>query len=113
MKKSLIIGSIILVIVIVFLFLFVKTILVPCSKEGKICPDGSGVGRAGPNCKFKECPAIIYCESQNQCSANSKCVKFEDEDRAYCYADDPCFKCLSQRKECTLSESYPIQVKCT
>ena len=27
-----------------------------CSTEAKICPDGSGVGRTGPNCEFAPCP---------------------------------------------------------
>ncbi len=29
-----------------------------CTMEAKICPDGSGVGRTGPNCEFAECPAV-------------------------------------------------------
>lgn len=27
-----------------------------CTQEAKICPDGSAVGRTGPNCEFAECP---------------------------------------------------------
>lgn len=27
-----------------------------CTKEAQICPDGSSVGRTGPNCKFAPCP---------------------------------------------------------
>ncbi len=27
-----------------------------CTKEAKICPDGSAVGRTGPNCEFTPCP---------------------------------------------------------
>jgi hypothetical protein len=27
-----------------------------CTKELKICPDGTGVGRSGPNCEFAACP---------------------------------------------------------
>lgn len=27
-----------------------------CTKEAKICPDGSSVGRTGPNCEFAPCP---------------------------------------------------------
>lgn len=27
-----------------------------CTEEAKLCPDGSSVGRAGPNCDFAECP---------------------------------------------------------
>jgi hypothetical protein len=27
-----------------------------CTREAKICPDGSAVGRSGPNCEFAPCP---------------------------------------------------------
>lgn len=27
-----------------------------CSAEAKLCPDGSAVGRTGPNCEFAACP---------------------------------------------------------
>ncbi len=30
---------------------------VKCTKEAKICPDGSSVGRTGPNCEFAACPS--------------------------------------------------------
>src|SRR5687768_14703724 len=29
---------------------------VACTEEAKICPDGSSVGRVGPNCEFAPCP---------------------------------------------------------
>ncbi|MDO8518098.1 MAG: Gmad2 immunoglobulin-like domain-containing protein [bacterium] len=29
---------------------------VACTMEVKLCPDGSAVGRMGPNCEFAECP---------------------------------------------------------
>ncbi|MDP3882770.1 MAG: hypothetical protein Q8Q48_01810 [Candidatus Staskawiczbacteria bacterium] len=29
---------------------------IACTLEAKICPDGSSVGRTGPNCEFAECP---------------------------------------------------------
>ncbi len=31
---------------------------VPCTMDAKICPDGSGVGREGPNCEFPDCPEM-------------------------------------------------------
>lgn len=31
---------------------------VACTQEAKVCPDGSAVGRTGPNCEFAECPRI-------------------------------------------------------
>lgn len=29
---------------------------VVCTMEAKLCPDGSYVGRTGPNCEFSACP---------------------------------------------------------
>lgn len=29
---------------------------IQCTQEAKICPDGSSVGRTGPNCEFAACP---------------------------------------------------------
>lgn len=31
---------------------------VVCTLEAKLCPDGSAVGRIGPNCEFAACPGI-------------------------------------------------------
>ncbi|MCX6720914.1 MAG: hypothetical protein NTW11_03875 [Candidatus Staskawiczbacteria bacterium] len=31
---------------------------VACTEEAKICPDGSAVGRTGPNCEFAQCPDL-------------------------------------------------------
>lgn len=38
---------------------------VACTMEAKICPDGSTVGREGPNCEFKECPVVNTAPSAN------------------------------------------------
>lgn len=27
-----------------------------CTRDAKICPDGTAVGRTGPNCTFAPCP---------------------------------------------------------
>lgn len=32
---------------------------VACTMEAKVCPDGSAVGRTGPNCEFAECPVVV------------------------------------------------------
>ncbi|MBL1147861.1 MAG: hypothetical protein HND56_03550 [Pseudomonadota bacterium] len=29
---------------------------VMCTMDAKLCPDGSAVGRTGPNCEFAPCP---------------------------------------------------------
>lgn len=33
-----------------------------CPEDGKICPDGSYVGRTGPNCEFAPCPGENRCQ---------------------------------------------------
>ncbi len=38
-----------------------------CTKDAKICPDGSVVGRVGPNCKFEKCPLVEDPTTQTFC----------------------------------------------
>lgn len=38
---------------------------VACSMEAKLCPDGSAVGRTGPNCEFAPCPGSETADSFN------------------------------------------------
>src|SRR3989344_3467150 len=40
----------------VYLFLNNPSKQKACTQEAKICPDGSSVGRTGPNCEFTPCP---------------------------------------------------------
>lgn len=35
-----------------------------CTTEAKICPDGTGVGRSGPNCEFAPCPTAAAPETE-------------------------------------------------
>lgn len=35
-----------------------KNNTVACTQEAKICPDGSSVGRTGPDCEFTQCPLV-------------------------------------------------------
>lgn len=32
---------------------------IACTMEAKLCPDGSYVGRSGPNCEFTKCPEAV------------------------------------------------------
>jgi hypothetical protein len=59
---------VILLLIIAGLFIYAKEVKAPtptpgdggeqtvCTMEAKICPDGSAVGRSGPNCEFAACP---------------------------------------------------------
>src|SRR3569623_204906 len=38
---------------------------VVCTMEAKLCPDGSYVGRTGPNCEFSACPSAATTSSGN------------------------------------------------
>jgi len=38
-----------------------------CTGEAKLCPDGSSVGRTGPNCEFAPCPSGESESCQNLC----------------------------------------------
>ncbi len=53
----LIVGA--LVVTLVWLFIAheeIPTQPIACTMDAKICPDGSAVGRTGPNCEFAKCP---------------------------------------------------------
>jgi hypothetical protein len=43
---------------------------VACTAEAKICPDGSAVGRTGPNCEFTKCPSTTFTREGNLTSGN-------------------------------------------
>ncbi len=38
---------------------------IACTMDAKVCPDGSAVGRTGPNCEFAECLNITVSSSVN------------------------------------------------
>jgi hypothetical protein len=48
------------IVVIIFIALIGVAVQAPqqaaCTEEAKLCPDGSFVGRTGPNCEFAKCP---------------------------------------------------------
>lgn len=50
---------------------------VACTMEAKLCPDGSAVGRSGPNCEFAPCPAVnsILTEAEARAIAEKSCIK--------------------------------------
>jgi len=42
-----------------------------CTQEAKICPDGSAVGRVGPNCEFATCPSLNVSKELADCLPKS------------------------------------------
>lgn len=102
---------------------------VACTEEAKICPDGSAVGRTGPNCEFAPCPerGSDYCESDNDCICDGydtkadKCFVgnrqyyglFVDKERDcpdFCtgIAGDRGVKCVDSK--CAIVKTAPIPV---
>lgn len=62
-NRSLFVAAAVLILAVVAVLVFwtyqkPKTNVNPvaCTAEAKICPDGSAVGRTGPNCEFSPCP---------------------------------------------------------
>jgi len=48
-----------------------------CTMEAKICPDGSAVGRSGPNCEFAACPEVTSLMNKEEALeiAKKSCLK--------------------------------------
>lgn len=67
---------------------------VACTQEAKLCPDGSAVGRTGPNCEFAPCPVvnpkpIIECTKDSDCpSTQYICQEIQGTGTA-CPSTDP------------------------
>lgn len=67
-----------------------------CTLEAKICPDGSSVGRQGPNCEFAECPessdsdddSSEEVKNQNQERENARLGEMESDDDSATSTDD-------------------------
>lgn len=51
---------------------------IACPQDAKLCPDGSAVGRIGPNCEFAECPTATEegasCSSDADCPYGTSCI---------------------------------------
>jgi hypothetical protein len=47
-----------------------------CTLEAKICPDGSSVGRTGPNCEFAACPEAARPNSTNTATYQDTLKRF-------------------------------------
>ena len=63
---------------------------VACTMEAKLCPDGSYVGRVGPDCEFAPCPAACNCPEGYRKEENSCTPE--------CYYNEP--PCLAPTIQC-------------
>ncbi|MBI4044267.1 MAG: hypothetical protein HY392_00995 [Candidatus Diapherotrites archaeon] len=69
-----------------FLFGCIQTPNGACTLEAKLCPDGSAVGRTGPNCEFSPCPEV----KPGACSAIAQELGQKIEQANYCTTDSDC-----------------------
>lgn len=87
MKNNKGIAPIIIILIIVgFLaaaggayYFFVKKTpkQVACTMEAKVCPDGSSVGRTGPDCEFAACPIAVPNETADWQTYNNTKYNYE------------------------------------
>lgn len=87
MKKIIIVGAVVLVLIVAIIIdlkFFNQPEQVACTMEAKICPDGSAVGKIGPNCEFALCPAEALCEG-GECSVGYKNISYEINGQATQY----------------------------
>lgn len=58
-RTMMIVAVLITLVVLILFFISLPTrpsAPVACTLDAKLCPDGSSVGRVGPNCEFAPCP---------------------------------------------------------
>jgi len=70
---------------------------VACTMDAKICPDGSAVGRIGPNCEFAACPA-----------PKEKVVCTDDMKRAEACTMEYAPVCGLVAVQCITTPCYPV-----
>ena len=81
-----------------------------CTEEAKLCPDGSAVGRTGPNCEFEDCPVSKLCGEDEDCVVfgktgdcncgcyNKQALPQDSGGECFCAAPTSC-KCVSEACE--------------
>ena len=52
---------------------------VTCTAEAKICPDGTGVGRVGPDCEFAPCPETGNTQGEFLLGHKWKLLRIDNE----------------------------------
>lgn len=86
MKKNIIIAVLVVIVLVLLAMNFKFTKQedlgeIACTQEAKLCPDGSSVGRTGPQCEFAACPEIK--NSTSTVSINHEDDKIEGKRLVY------------------------------
>jgi len=75
-----------------------------CTEEAKICPDGTAVGRTGPDCEFAPCP-------DETCSCPEGYKQEGEVCNPDCYYSTP--RCLAPSIKCTEETNESAKTYCT
>jgi len=103
-------GSIVLLIAVAGIYRFNFTnddLYIACTEEAKICPDGSAVGRTGPNCEFTACPAVTGLEPEPVPVTGEKFCKDGQRNLACIEIYQPV--CATVNIQCIKAPCYPIK----
>lgn len=63
---------------------------VACTMDAKVCPDGSYVGRQGPNCEFAACPGEAQNCSPYKCKDGTEVARCSEDGHVINYFAAPC-----------------------
>lgn len=94
----------------IYYLLFQQPAVAPqaCTDEARICPDGSAVGRTGPNCSFAPCPSTNSNSTNTNTSINTNTT--QDRVDAGCYIGGCSSEVCSDQPDvvttCELREEY-------
>lgn len=93
--------SLVMVIVVLIISIYGCTKPVStCTEEAKVCPDGTTVGRTGPNCEFAPCPSPKECQVDSDCGLVQQCgMTWECSEG----------KCYQASKECPKQVVKPLE----
>ena len=81
MEKSIIIFGIALMM---FLAACSQVGNAPCAEDAKLCPDGTAVGRTGPNCEFAKCPEPKGQNETQACDYSKKGFRYVAKNAEQC-----------------------------
>lgn len=84
-----------------------------CTKEARVCEDGTSVGRTGPNCEFTPCPSTKRsCKKDSDCPSSQYMCQETKGSGTVCSSADP--SCVPTHTiiagECKLKEGYRCNV---
>lgn len=80
---------------------------IACTMEAKLCPDGTAVGRTGPNCEFAECPEPCRGAECPEPCRGAACPIATSTQGAFCGGIAPgAFPC-PDGYTCKLDGTYP------